>query len=90
LIYAGLGANVFYFLSAPMTKWSQGFDPLEPAALDIRRKVAIEFLGQAIFMDRERGARVAARVLATTPMPEICAIGNKIIRPAIETVLNRP
>jgi TetR/AcrR family transcriptional regulator len=71
LIYAGLGANVFYFLSAPMTKWSQGFDPLEPAALDIRRKVAIEFLGQAIFMDREHGARVAACVLAATPMPPL-------------------
>jgi hypothetical protein len=59
-------------------------------ALEFRRKVAIEFLGQAIFIDREHGARVAARVLATTPMPEISAIGNKIIRPAIETVLNRP
>jgi TetR/AcrR family transcriptional regulator len=90
LIYAGLGANVFYFLSAPMTKWAQGYDPLEPAALDIRRKVAIEYLGQAIFMDRQHGARVAARVLASTPMPEISAMGNKIIRPAIETVLNRP
>lgn len=77
LIYAGLGANVFYFLSAPMTKWSLGYDPLEPAALDIRRKVAIEFLGQAIFMDREHGERVAVRVLATTPMPEASAIGTK-------------
>jgi len=70
LIYAGLGANVFYFLSAPMTKWSQGFDPLEPAALAFRRKVAIEFLGQALFIDREHGARVAAGVLAASPMPE--------------------
>jgi TetR/AcrR family transcriptional regulator len=69
LIYAGLGANVFYFLSAPMTKWSQGFDPLEPAALEFRRKAAIEYLGQAIFVDREHGARVASRVLQSTPMP---------------------
>jgi len=70
LIYAGLGANVFYFLSAPMTKWSQGWDPLEPAALAFRRKVAIEFLGQALFVDRAHGARVAAGVLAGSPMPE--------------------
>lgn len=70
LIYAGLGANVFYFLSAPMTKWSQGFDPLAPAALGERRNVAIEYLGLAIFVDRKHGAKVAARVLAATPMPE--------------------
>jgi TetR/AcrR family transcriptional regulator len=69
MIYAGLGANVFYFLSAPMTRLTQGFDPLEPAALSFRRKAAIEYLGKAIFIDREHGTRVAARVLAATPMP---------------------
>jgi TetR/AcrR family transcriptional regulator len=68
LIYAGLGANVFYFLSAPMTQLAQGIDPLQPAALSFRRRAAIEYLGQAIFIDREHGARVAARVLDATPM----------------------
>jgi hypothetical protein len=38
--------------------------------LEQRRKKAIEFIGQAIFINREQGARVAARVLAETPMPE--------------------
>ncbi len=76
LIYAGLGANVFYFLSAPMTKWSQGFDPLVPSSLEARRRVAIEFLGQAIFVDREHGAKVAARVLSRTPMPLPVEINN--------------
>jgi TetR/AcrR family transcriptional regulator len=70
LIYAGLGANVFYFLSAPMTQMTQGFDPLAPESLRLRRKAAIEYLGLAIFIDREHGAQVAARVLAATPMPE--------------------
>ena len=70
LIYAGLGANVFYFLSAPLTKLAQGYDPLTPAALAFRRKVAIEYLGQTIFVDRAHGAGVALRVLASTPMPE--------------------
>jgi TetR/AcrR family transcriptional regulator len=70
MIYAGLGANVFYFLSAPMTRLTQGVDPLEPAALSLRRQAAIEYLGQAIFIDREHGSRVAARVLAATPMPQ--------------------
>jgi TetR/AcrR family transcriptional regulator len=88
--YAALGANLLYYLSAPLIKLAMGTDPLEPRELELRRKAAIEYLGQTIFTDREHGARVAGRVLATTPMPEITAIGNKIIRPAIETVLNRP
>jgi TetR/AcrR family transcriptional regulator len=75
--YAALGANVFYFLTAPLTKLAFGTDPLEPCELNLRRRAAIEFLGQAIFLDREHGACVAARVLARTPMPEVSAIGGK-------------
>jgi len=70
LMYAVLGPNVFYFLSAPMMRLIVDADPLQPAALEFRRKVAVEFLGQAVFTDREHGARMAARVLAETPMPE--------------------
>src|ERR1035438_272045 len=70
IMYAVLGANVFYFLSAPLMRMILGSDPLEPGNMNIRRKAAIEYLGQTIFTDREHGARVAARVLATTPMPE--------------------
>jgi TetR/AcrR family transcriptional regulator len=67
---ASLGANVFYFLSAPLTRLTFGTEPLERGELKFRREKAIEFLGQAIFIDREHGAQVAARVLAETPMPE--------------------
>jgi TetR/AcrR family transcriptional regulator len=52
-----------------MTQLAQGFDPLEPAALEFRRRAAIEYLGQAIFINREHGVELAARVLAATPMP---------------------
>ncbi|HEY1208604.1 MAG TPA: TetR/AcrR family transcriptional regulator [Terracidiphilus sp.] len=72
--YASLGGNVFYFLSAPLTRLVIRIDPLGRGELEIRRKAAIEFLGQAIFINREHGARVAERVLAATPMPEINAI----------------
>jgi TetR/AcrR family transcriptional regulator len=68
--YAALGANVFYFLSAPLMRLIAGADPLERSALEFRRKVSVEYLGQALFIDREHGARVAAKVLADTPMPE--------------------
>jgi TetR/AcrR family transcriptional regulator len=47
------------------------FDPLAPDAIAARRKAAVEFLGQALFLDRARGAELAARVFADTPMPEL-------------------
>jgi len=70
LIYAIIGPNVFYFLSAPMMNLIIETDPLHPSALEFRRKVTIEYLGQALFTDRMRGAGLSARVLADTPMPQ--------------------
>jgi TetR/AcrR family transcriptional regulator len=70
IMYAALGANVFYFLSAPIMGLLMDFDAFDPGALEFRRKAAIEYLGQSIFADREHGARVAAQVLAATPMPQ--------------------
>jgi TetR/AcrR family transcriptional regulator len=70
MMYAALGANVFYFLSAPMMRLLMPFDPLEGSAIEDRRRLAIEFLGQAIFSDRRHGAQLARHVLATMPIPE--------------------
>jgi TetR/AcrR family transcriptional regulator len=70
IIYAALGANVFYFLSAPMMRLLLSFEPFDPACLGLRRKAAIEFLGSALFLDRRKGATLAKRVLAATPMPK--------------------
>jgi TetR/AcrR family transcriptional regulator len=67
---AALGANVFYFLSAPVWRLVLTFEPLDPEALVARRKAAIEFLGLALFTDRAHGAELAARVLADTPGPD--------------------
>jgi TetR/AcrR family transcriptional regulator len=68
---AALGANVFYFLSAPIWRLIMPIEPFAPDVLATRRKALVEFLGQAVFQDRQVGARVAARVLADTPMPEL-------------------
>jgi TetR/AcrR family transcriptional regulator len=70
IMYAALGANVFYFLSAPIVGMMMETNPFAPEALEFRRKAAVEYLGQTVFTDREHGARVAARVLAATPMPK--------------------
>jgi TetR/AcrR family transcriptional regulator len=67
---ASVGANVMYFLSAPVWRIVLEDEPLTPEALAMRRKSLVEFLGQAVFRDRQRGAELAARVLADTPMPE--------------------
>jgi TetR/AcrR family transcriptional regulator len=77
--YASLGANIFYFLSAPLTRLAFGTDPLERGELVHRRKAAMEFLGQAIFTNRKHGARVAARVLESTPMPRNRRAVSRII-----------
>ena len=68
---ATLGANVFYFLSAPIWRLVTGDDPLTVEALTARRKFIVEFLGQALFTDRQHGAALAAKVFADTPMPAI-------------------
>jgi TetR/AcrR family transcriptional regulator len=67
---AAMGANVFYFLSAPVWRMVLPFEPLDPEALIARRKAAIEFLGLALFTDRVHGAELAARILADTPVPD--------------------
>ncbi|MGA8728003.1 MAG: TetR/AcrR family transcriptional regulator [Terracidiphilus sp.] len=68
---AALGANVFYFLSAPIWRLVMPIEPFAPDVLAARRKALVEFLGQAVFQDRQVGAKLAARVLADTPMPEL-------------------
>ena len=70
IMLATIGTNVFYFMSAPVWRLVLPFDPLSPEAIAARRKAAIEFLGQALFIDRARGRELAARVLADTPEPD--------------------
>jgi TetR/AcrR family transcriptional regulator len=70
VMYAALGANVFYFLSAPMMSMLIDANPFDREAIEFRRRAAIEYLGNTIFIDREHGAAVAARVLESTPMPQ--------------------
>ena len=70
MVLVALGGNVLYFLSAPVWRHILDFEPFDREALQARRVALVEFLGKAIFMDREQGAKIAARVLADTPMPE--------------------
>jgi TetR/AcrR family transcriptional regulator len=71
VLYSMFGANVFYFLSAPMVRLALPFNPFDFNVLKSRRKSAVQFLGAALFTDRVHGARLANRVLAAMPMPRI-------------------
>lgn len=71
VMYSMFGANVFYFLSAPLIQLALPFRPMAPRALKLRREAAVRFLGNALFTDRAHGARLAARVLADLPMPKV-------------------
>lgn len=70
VIYSVLGANVFYFLSAPMMQRVADFDPLEEREMLRRRKAALMFLGASLFADRRHGEQLARKVAADTPLPE--------------------
>jgi hypothetical protein len=70
VMYSSFGANVFYFMSAPMMRLSLAFEPFDPTAIECRRNAAVWFLGNALFVDRTRGAKLARRVLTSMPMPE--------------------
>ena len=70
-IYAILGANVFYFLSAPIMRRVAGFDPSEAKEIRQRRKSALLFLGASLFTDRQKGEQTARRVLSATPAPAV-------------------
>ena len=78
---AALGANVFYFLSAPMRRLMMEVEPLDLEVLRERRIKLVEFLGQAIFKDRKVGAELAAKVLADSLMPEISEIKGFEVKP---------
>jgi TetR/AcrR family transcriptional regulator len=67
---SGLGGNVFYFLSAPVLRLVVPLEPFDPEVLRARRIALVEFLGQALFIDRKHGAELAAKILADSPMPE--------------------
>ena len=71
ILLGALGANVFYFLSAPVWRLTTPeFEPFDLETLRQRRIALVEFLGQALFVERAHGAELAARVLADSPMPK--------------------
>lgn len=78
IMYSMFGANVFYFLSAPLMQLALPFEPFDPKALRLRRTAAVQFLGVALFTDRDHGAKLANRVLADMPMPRAKDVSGRM------------
>lgn len=64
-----LGANANYFLTAPIFNIAMETDPLCRQALEAQRSGIVEFWATVLFVDPEKGARAAARVLQQLPFP---------------------
>jgi TetR/AcrR family transcriptional regulator len=71
VMYSIFGANVFYFLSAPMMQLAVPFNLFDADALKLRREAAVGFLGNALFLDRAHGAALASKVLHDMPMADV-------------------
>ncbi|HEX9081172.1 MAG TPA: TetR/AcrR family transcriptional regulator [Holophagaceae bacterium] len=61
------GANLFYFLSAPVFSEITGRDPRDPELLARRRSAILDHAASLVFADREAGRALARKVLADPP-----------------------
>jgi len=64
-----LGANANYFLTAPIFKIAFEADPLSHQSVEEQRSGIVMFWATALFVDPEKGALAAARVLRELPFP---------------------
>jgi TetR/AcrR family transcriptional regulator len=64
VLSAVVGMNVFYFNSAPIMRMVRGVDPLSPECIRGHIATALDFIGAALFTDREYGIRLAKKISA--------------------------
>jgi TetR/AcrR family transcriptional regulator len=62
LILSLTGANVFYFISAPVFRSISGKDPRDPERLARQRVNLLEFAATVLFADPEHGRALARRI----------------------------
>jgi TetR/AcrR family transcriptional regulator len=70
------GANVFYFISAPFFREIAGKDPRDPDRLAQQRITLLDFAASVLFSDPDLGRRLAQRIQAETPGPQVRAKGE--------------
>ena len=61
------GANVFYFISAPVFREMTGHDPRQPDMLVRRRQGILDLAVSVLFADRQAGRQLAQDILSEVP-----------------------
>jgi TetR/AcrR family transcriptional regulator len=76
-----LGMNVFYFISAPIVRITRGVDAFAPECIRKHIASSLDFIGAAIFTDRDYGIRLAKKIAAAPsalPRERGKRSGNKV------------
>jgi TetR/AcrR family transcriptional regulator len=76
LILSLTGANVFYFISAPVFRSISGKDPRDPEMLARQRVALLEFAATVLFADPEHGRSLARRIHSELPGPRTAPQGE--------------
>ena len=71
VVYCALRRKRFLFSQRAHGAPDTDLRPVERTAIECRRRAAVQFLGNALFVDRAHGANLAKRVLADMPMPKV-------------------
>jgi TetR/AcrR family transcriptional regulator len=69
-VVAICGANVFFFINAPVISYVLECDTLSPESIKAQRKTVAEFVGCLFFSDSAHGLKIAKRVLTQMPAPQ--------------------
>ena len=69
-VHSMVAVIVFYFTTVPVMKEISGMDPLSAPALQVRREAMLDFIGSALFVDRDRAYEISKHLLhASQPQP---------------------
>jgi TetR/AcrR family transcriptional regulator len=79
-----LSMNVFYFISAPIMRITRAVDPFSPQCVREHIASSLDFLGAALFTDRNHGIKLAKKIAASP-----CALPRALRSPCL-TLDERP
>ncbi len=63
-----IGSIVHYFLTAPLRQRFLKLMPMPEPSIEDRRAAVLDFIAAALFTDREKGIKLAARIAAGDPL----------------------
>jgi TetR/AcrR family transcriptional regulator len=74
---------VWYFVVSPVLRRLRPGDPYSAEAISQRRAAVLEFIAAALFVDREAGLKLAARIANEASGPEIPSQATTLVRAGV-------